>query len=122
MFIVICLYLAWVGLNTLFSGIIIRGISHPKYSLMIDSNAMSLYSSLIMFVGFPILLFRKRLRRKRMKEYYEFAKDQIHVLNFGDMVPDKIESLELEKLNRMIKLDELQRKIKRKKRKKRKIW
>jgi len=118
MFIVICLYLAWVGLNTLFSSVIIRGISHPKYSLMIDSNEFSLYSSLIMFVGFPILLFRKQLRRRRIKEYYEYVLKNNEFIRFGK-IPDvmfdvRITKEEMEKLGRSIKLEEIKRKTKKK--------
>ena len=115
MFIVICLYLAWVGLNTLFSGIIIRGISHPKYSIPINIMGDCNYSVLILFVGLPLLFFYKKLRKKRIKEYYEYVISNNHLWDYGLIMGVETSPEEIKKLNRLIKLDEINRKIKRKK-------
>ena len=112
----ICLYLAWVGFNTIFSNVINKSIGHPKYSLPFDDMSFSPYSIMVLFIGFPLLIFRKRLRRKRMKEYYEYVLEKNSSwVDFGIICGVKITTEEIENLNRMIKLEELKRKMKRKK-------
>jgi len=116
----ISLYLAWVGLNTLFAQFLIKSISHHRYSLPISSYEFSNYAAMIMFIGFPILLFRNRLKKKRIKEYYEYAverfteeKTDISLLDnifFGVDISKE----EINDLGRKIKLEEIKRKTKKK--------
>ena len=117
MWIVVFLYFSYIGLNVLGSKFITRCISHPKYSLSIADDLFAPYSAMILFIGFPILLFRKQLYRKRLREYYEWVSE--HKMNdvedFGLICGVDISKEEIENLNRTIKLEELNRKIRRKK-------
>jgi len=119
MLIVLVLYLSYVGLNSFFSDFIIRKISHPIYSLPIISDEYSNYSAMVLFFGLFLLLFRKRLRWKRMKEYYQYVSERKDFLDYGvlnnTLFDLDIKKKELESLERKIKLEELKRKIKRRK-------
>ena len=116
----ISLYLAWVGLNTLFAQFLIKSISHHRYSLPIYSNEFSNYTAMIMFIGFPLLLFRKKIKKKRIKEYYEYTVERFTVEKTGISLLNNIffgvdiSTEEINNLGRRIKLEEIKRKSKRK--------
>jgi len=116
----IALYLAWVGLNTLFHQFLIKSISHHRYSLPIYSNEFSNYTAMIMFIGFPLLLFRKKIKKKRTKEFYEyaverFAEEKTNIPFLSNMFFGvDISTEEINNLGRKIKLEEIKRKTKKK--------
>jgi len=110
------IYLSYIGINTLFMGILAKMISHPKYSLNIAHEDYDIYSTYLLFFGFSILLFRKKIRRKRTREFYEYAnKNRMFIKEFGMIAGVEITIEELDNLNRIIKLEELKNKIKNKK-------
>jgi hypothetical protein len=107
--IVIILYTSYVGINGIFADFIKRIISHPEYSLPISDTTYSPYSTMILFIGFPLLIFYKRLRKKRMYEYYEYMERQNRVWGYG------LTDGEILNIQRKLKLDELTHKIKKQK-------
>lgn len=109
------LILAYVGFNIVLSNIMVRCISHPKYSLNISDDEFSFYTIIIMFIGLPILLFYKQLRRRRMREYFEYVisnEKQVH--DFGVICGIETSKEELFSIKRKMKLMEINRKIKKK--------
>ena len=114
----ILLYLGWVGLNSLFEGFIKRSISHPKYNLPIAHD--DIYGTLVLMIGFPIILFRKRIIRKRIRNFVEYVEAhkkslvEYGVIN-GVMYDIKFTMEQYEEMHRYLKLEELKKKIKKKK-------
>jgi len=108
---VIVVYLTYVGINGIFADFMKRVISHPEYSLPISDTTYSPYSTMILFIGFPLLIFYKRLRKKRTYEYYQYMEHQNRVWGHG------LTDEELLNVKRKLKLEKLYKKSKR-----RKIW
>lgn len=112
----ILVYLSWVGLNTIFSGLIKRVISHPKYSIPIVDGMGDLYATKVLFIGLFLLPFYKRIRWKRIKEYYEYVdRNRENILMgkiHGIMYDIQITEKEIDNLGRWIKLEEIKRKTK----------
>jgi len=112
----ILVYLSWVGINTIFSGLIKKAISHPKYSIPIIDGKGDLYATKVLFIGLFLLPFYKRIRWKRIKEYYDYVNrnrndilmGKIHGVMYG--IPITVE--EIDNLGRWIKLEEIKRKTK----------
>jgi hypothetical protein len=72
-----------------------------------------------MFGGFFVLFFRKRIRNKRIREFYHYANERKNSwIEFGIINGIPITIPELERLGRQLKLQDLNRKIKIKKIKK----
>jgi len=113
---VFMLYLGWVGINSALFRLIEKLISHPKYSLALFDDGVfdKSYGTLILFVGIFLLPFRKRLRFKRMKEYYEFANERKDNLDYGLLMGVKTSKEEIENIGRYIKIKELKRKTRKK--------
>jgi hypothetical protein len=86
-------------------GLLIKMISHPKYSLNICHENYDIYSTYLLFFGFFILFFRKKLYRKRIKEFYEYAeKNRNFIKEFKMINGVEITEEELDSLKRKVKL------------------
>jgi hypothetical protein len=109
-----CFYFAWIGLNTFFSDYIKNAISHPKYSIPIIDGSFDIYSTLILFVGLPLLLFRKQLKIRRIKEFYEYLNMRTYEFvsfHYGENITNEDKEI----IKRMLKLEEINKKIKKRK-------
>lgn len=115
----ILIFFTYIGLNTLFSDLLVRLISHPKYSLSIGHEHYNYYFTLLTVFGFALLIFRKKIRRQRIKDFIEYAEEnRYYIKEMGMINGVKITLKELDTLKRTMKLDDLSRKIKKDKIKK----
>jgi len=114
-FIVLIFYVAYIGFNTFFSNYVIRKISHPKFSLPINDlgSSSTPYSTMVFFIGVFLLPFSKRIRKKRIKEFYDTVKNDSFYNLVVTITPEEFKTLE-----RKIKLDNIKKLSKKKKFKK----
>jgi len=115
MLIVILLYLSYIGINSVLMKLLVKLISHPKYSLPIHYDEY-LYSTILLFLGIFVLPFYKRLRKRRIREFYEYAEEHRRsIIEFNTICGVNMTIEELDNLKRKIKLEEINRNIKIKK-------
>jgi hypothetical protein len=115
MLITIMLYMAYIGINSIIMSLLIKLISHPKYSLPIHFDRYSIYSTILLFLGIFVLPFYKILRKRRIREFYEYAeKHRYSIREFNMICGVNITEKELDNLRIIIKLEKIKNKSKRK--------